>query len=55
VPSAFSTGKGLRFISGSKNFSIRAPSASFFDRRARTFRNSKLTRISCTFDEKPSR
>ena len=34
---------------GSRNFSISVPSASAFDRRGIWLRNSKLSRISCTF------
>jgi hypothetical protein len=40
---------------GSRNFSISVPSASALDRRGIWLRNSKLSRISWTFGEKPSR
>ena len=54
-PSPFNTAFGLRLIDGSRNFSISVPSASAFDSRGIWLRNSKLSRISCTFGEKPSR
>ena len=54
-PSPFSTGFGLRLIVGSRNFSISVPSASAFESRGIWLRNSKLSRISWTFGEKPSR
>lgn len=40
---------------GSSSVSISVPSASAFESRGIGLRNSKLSRISCTFGEKPSR
>jgi hypothetical protein len=40
---------------GERNFSISVPSASAFESRGIWLRNSKFSRMSCTFGEKPSR
>ncbi len=54
-PSAWCTGAGLRLMSGEVSFSIRVPRASARDSRGIWLRNSKLSRMSCTFGENPSR
>jgi hypothetical protein len=41
--------------SGERSFSISVPSASAFESRGSWLRNSKLSRMSCTFGENPSR
>ena len=52
---AVQTGLGLRLMSGERNFSISVPSASALESRGIWLRNSKLSRMSCTLGEKPSR
>ena len=54
-PSLFSTGSGLRLISGEVSFSISVPRASALESRGIWLRNSKFSRMSCTLGEKPSR
>ena len=54
-PSVCITGAGLRLRSGDVSRSIRVPSASALESREIWFRNSKLSRMSWTFGEKPSR
>ena len=54
-PSVFITGSGLRLIAGDVSFSMSAPRASALESRGTWFRNSKLSRMSCTFEEYPSR
>jgi hypothetical protein len=49
------TGFGLRLMSGERSFSISVPSASALERRGIWLRNSKFSRMSWTFGEKPSR
>ena len=54
-PSPFITGSGPRLMSGEVSFSISVPRASAFDSFGIWLRNSKLSRMSWTFPEKPSR
>jgi hypothetical protein len=49
------TGCGLRLSDESSIFSMSVPSASARDRRGIWLRNSKLSRMSWTLGEKPSR
>jgi hypothetical protein len=54
-PSPFSTGLGLRLMSGERSFSISVPERVGLRERGIWLRNSKFSRMSCTLGEKPSR